>query len=68
MRIGAMHESITEDRVCQLVADDENIGLCIACGDELEGCEPDAEGYLCPMCGRLEVYGAEQLLLHMVSL
>lgn len=38
-------------------------GVCTACGETQEGCEPDAEKYTCESCGRSCVYGAEQLML-----
>jgi hypothetical protein len=37
-------------------------GVCVACGDDAEGVEPDAEGYTCETCGEDSVFGAEQLL------
>ena len=37
-------------------------GICKACGETQEGCEPDARGYECEGCGEFEVYGAEELL------
>ena len=42
---------------------DNNIGLCVECGQEQDGCEPDAERYKCENCGLYSVYGAEQLVL-----
>jgi hypothetical protein len=38
------------------------IGICRACGEERESCEPDARKYLCPVCQAPEVYGIEDLL------
>ena len=38
-------------------------GLCLACGEQAYGVEPDAENYECENCGENMVYGAEQLLL-----
>jgi hypothetical protein len=44
----------------------DNPGFCIACGEEVDGCEPDARQYECECCGEEKsVYGAEELLLHM---
>jgi hypothetical protein len=64
-----MHPSITVDRVmeaCHRYATTlDNPGFCIACGDEAEGCEPDARRYECESCGERKVYGAEELLLIM---
>lgn len=62
-----VHPSITTDRISEAVEESytstDNPGFCIACGEEQEGCEPDAEKYLCESCGKHEVYGAENLLL-----
>jgi predicted RNA-binding Zn-ribbon protein involved in translation (DUF1610 family) len=37
-------------------------GVCLACGTEMEGVEPDAENYVCVICGELEVFGLETLM------
>ena len=42
---------------------DENLGFCLACGDEAYGVEPDARKYKCESCGELKVYGAEEIVL-----
>lgn len=39
----------------------ENTGLCIACGEEVYGIEPDARRYKCESCGALKVFGLEEL-------
>ena len=44
----------------------DNPGFCLACGDEQDGCEPDASGYPCESCGAMAVYGAQEALLYMV--
>lgn len=41
----------------------ENPGFCISCGNEQDGCEPDAREYECERCGERKVYGAEELLV-----
>ncbi len=65
-----LHASLTPDRVAEAVQRGwktlENPGFCVACGEEAEGCEPDAEHYKCESCGKREVFGAEQLLQHLV--
>lgn len=62
-----IHKSITPERIAEAVeranTSLDNPGFCIACGEDAEGCEPDAEGYECEHCGKRSVYGAEQLLL-----
>ena len=57
-----MHPSITLDSILAAVADDY-IGICVRCGQEQEGVEPDARKYECESCGANSVYGAEELLL-----
>lgn len=62
-----IHASVTEDRVMELVEEAEgsldNPGICLACGEDAEGCEPDARGYECECCERRAVYGATEILL-----
>jgi hypothetical protein len=53
---------ITLDQILELVQYDY-MGICIACGNEQEGVEPDARGYECEACGKAKVYGAEELLM-----
>jgi len=40
-----------------------NLGFCLACGAERDGCEPDARNYPCDECGENEVFGAEEVML-----
>jgi len=62
----AFHPSITPDRVEDAARRQmfglDNPGFCILCGEEQDGCEPDARRYLCEVCNERTVYGAEQLL------
>lgn len=66
------HPSITEDRVldaCERhMSTLDNPGFCLACGEDAEGCEPDARGYRCEYCGQRKVYGAEECLLMGIGL
>ena len=57
------HASITIDRIIEAVERDDNIGFCLACGEETSGVEPDAREYECDSCGAKAVYGAEELLM-----
>lgn len=61
-----VHKSITPDRIVRAVKDSwsslDNPGFCIACGADADGCEPDAENYICAECDKAQVYGAERLL------
>ena len=40
-----------------------NNGICVACGSEQGGVEPDAERYPCESCGKRAVYGIEQAVI-----
>lgn len=61
-----LHKSITMDLICSLVEESmfgmSDIGLCIECGEEQYGVEPDARKYECEGCGKRAVYGAQELL------
>ena len=55
------------DEVTEAVEEDDNSGFCTACGGQVYGVEPDAQGYDCEACGAHgTVYGAEELLFMMV--
>jgi hypothetical protein len=41
----------------------DNPGFCLACGEEQDGCEPDARNYECESCGKKAVFGAEEILV-----
>lgn len=57
MRIFKMTEST------YYALDSDLCGLCVSCGSEQLGCEPDARRYPCEACGKRTVYGAQELLL-----
>ncbi len=63
-----MHKSITRSRVLSAVERGmtslDNPGLCVFCGEDADGCEPDARRYECECCGERGVYGAEEILMH----
>ncbi len=65
------HASITEERVVILVENQmfslDNPGLCLICGIDAMGCEPDAREYECESCGAPAVYGAQELLFYLVA-
>jgi hypothetical protein len=65
-----LHPSITAARVAKAVerrmTSLDNPGFCTACGEEADGCEPDARRYKCSYCGDHAVYGADELLIRMV--
>jgi hypothetical protein len=57
-----IHESITPERVAEMAKRDDCEGICIACGEDACGVEPDARNYECECCGAHKVFGAEELL------
>lgn len=62
-----MHKSITLEKITDAVRRQlfglDNPGVCIECGNEQEGCEPDARNYECESCGERQVFGAAELLM-----
>ena len=61
-----IHPSVTQARVLEAVERGntslDNPGICLACGQDQDGCEPDARRYECESCGEKAVFGAEELL------
>jgi len=64
-----IHPSVTIERVIDGVHRQmetlDNPGFCIACGEDADGCEPDARMYTCEYCDEKAVYGAAELLLYL---
>ena len=62
-----LHPSITTTRIMRAVKARrhslEDPGICIACGADTYGVEPDARRYECEACGARAVYGVEELLI-----
>ena len=62
------HESVTIERVTDAVHRRlytlDNPGFCLSCGEDADGCEPDARGYCCEFCNEDAVYGADELLMY----
>lgn len=62
-----IHPSVTlariEEAVERRMSSLDNPGFCAACGEDADGCEPDAREYECEACGEMCVYGADELLL-----
>jgi predicted RNA-binding Zn-ribbon protein involved in translation (DUF1610 family) len=54
--------SITIERVMEQCENDEYEGICLACGEDAQGVEPDAREYECESCGKEKVYGCQELL------
>ena len=38
-------------------------GICVQCGDQAYGVEPDARQYRCEACGAEAVFGVEELVI-----
>ena len=54
---------MTVEQILAAMQADDYIGFCVVCGAEHDGVEPDARQYPCRECGKLSVYGAEELLI-----
>lgn len=61
------HPSITSARIEALCRrrsrSTDDPGLCLTCGAEADGIEPDAQGYDCESCDAPTVYGCEELMM-----
>lgn len=61
------HISVTLDRVIECAERGmtglDNPGICVACGADAEGVEPDARRYECECCGENAVYCGEELVI-----
>ena len=61
-----LHKSVTQSRIVAAATASmvglDNPGICVLCGADADGCEPDARRYECEVCGERGVYGAEELL------
>lgn len=62
-----LHKSVTIEKVVDAVERNlftlDNPGFCIACGAEVDSCDPDAHGDDCDECGQPQVFGADELLM-----
>jgi hypothetical protein len=54
---------LSESEAQAMMFDAEDMGFCVACGQEAYGVEPDARRYRCESCDSDTVYGLEQLIL-----
>jgi hypothetical protein len=65
-----VHHSITNARIEEAVlrynSSLDNPGFCLECGEEADGCEPDARDYKCEHCGANRVYGACEVFMCVV--
>ena len=53
------------DRIIAACESGDDIGFCIACGEEAHGVEPDMRRGECESCGEKKVFGAEELIIRM---
>lgn len=53
------------ERAMEMAGEDNNEGICLTCGAETSGVEPDARAYPCDACGASNVYGAEALIIRL---
>lgn len=63
----AIHASITSERILEAVVADDYLGLCLECGEEIEGVEEDTHKDKCPECGAYRVYGAPELMMILIA-
>ena len=45
-------EKVTVSRVEAMLRADDNEGICVLCGADASGVEPDAEAYTCEICNQ----------------
>jgi DNA-directed RNA polymerase subunit RPC12/RpoP len=66
-----LHPSISEERIEEearrSLFEEDQRGVCVACGEDAYEVEPDAEKRRCEYCGARGVYGWEQILLRTVA-
>ena len=58
---GNLQYKPSDAALIEIMEADNATGFCLACGEFVDGVEPDATGYTCPHCRALKVYGAEEL-------
>lgn len=54
---------VVHDEAFEAAIRDGTQGVCLACGAEADGVEPDARKYNCETCDEPRVYGLEELLI-----
>ncbi len=54
---------MSEEEMSGLMFSARDNGLCLACGEEAYGVEPDARRRVCEGCGLAKVYGYEELMV-----
>ena len=43
--------------------DNDYLGLCLACGEVNDSCEPDARNYTCENCEKEKVFGSSEIMM-----
>ena len=60
---GHLQYKPSDAALIEIMEGDNSTGFCLACGDWVDGIEPDAEREDCPHCAAAKVYGAENLMI-----
>ena len=58
-----LNHSEIRERATEMCEGERNMGICLACGADAWGVEPDARKYKCEECGELKVYGGEEIVM-----
>lgn len=53
------------NRAMEACQEDNSTGICLACGADADGVEPDARKYECEVCGQATVYGCEEIVVRL---
>jgi hypothetical protein len=61
-RNGNLQYKPADQWLIDVIETDNATGFCLACGQDVDGIEPDAEHDTCPHCWADKVFGAENLL------
>jgi hypothetical protein len=54
---------LSMDELGNLMLDHADTGWCVACGQEVDGVEPDARKYPCQSCNQDAVFGLQELVI-----
>ncbi len=57
------HDNANEALCCRRSRSTDDPGLCLTCGADADGVEPDAQGYDCESCDAPTAYGYEELMM-----
>ena len=60
---GHLQYKPSDAALIEIMEGDNLTGFCLACGEWVDGIEPDTEREDCPHCGAAKVYGAENLMI-----